>query len=533
LEQRVKDRTQELETLNEELTAKILEGDRAAKELEESEFKYKNLTDNLNVGVYRNNGPEGRFIEANPAIVKMFGYENREEFLEINTSELYQNQVDRDNFVEQMKEKGSVIGVELSLKKKDGTPFIGSLSTVAVKDESGEIKWYDGIVEDVSERKLLEQQFTHAQKMEAIGTLAGGLAHDFNNLLMGIQGYVSMMLWDVDSIHQHYEFLKNVENQVKSGARLTAQLLGFAREGRYEVQPIQINELLSETSEAFARTRKEITVHLNLDEDVYPIEADKGQIEQVLLNLYINAADAMQAGGELRLSTRNATEKDLRNKPYRPREGDYVMLTIADTGAGMSEETQARIFEPFFTTKELGRGTGLGLASVYGIIKGHRGYIDVDSAPGRGTTFTICLPASERAVQESKKSEFALRAGNETILLVDDEPVVSHVASQMLQRLGYSILVAGSDEEAIEIYGKNHDKIDLVLLDMIMPGMSGAATYESVKAIDGDAKVLLCSGYSIEGQAREILDRGCDGFIQKPFHLSEVSHKVKDILHGD
>ena len=218
------------------------------------------------------------------------------------------------------------------------------------------------------ERKKLETQLRQAHKMEAIGTLAGGIAHDFNNLLMGIQGNISLMLLDIDPTHPHYERLRNIQKQVQSGARLTSHLLGYARKGRYEVKPIDLNQFVEETSETFGRTRKEITIRRELAEDLFSIEADHRQIEQVLLNLFVNAADAMSGGGDLILKTMNVTHKDIKDKPYDPIPGNYVLLTVADTGKGMDEETIERIFDPFFTTKEMGRGTGLGLASAYGII---------------------------------------------------------------------------------------------------------------------------------------------------------------------
>jgi len=262
------------------------------------------------------------------------------------------------------------------------------------------------------EKKKLEAQLQHAQKMEAIGTLAGGIAHDFNNLLMGIQGNVSLMAMDIDSTHPHY---KRIEKQVQSGVKLTQQLLGYARKGRYEVKPIDLNQLVEETSETFSRTNKEITIHQELAKDLFAIEADLGQIEQVLLNLYVNAADAMHGGGNLILKTMNTAHKDMKGKLYDPKPGNYVLLTVTDTGTGMDKETIERIFDPFFTTKKMGRGTGLGLASAYGIIKGHGGYIDVESNKGRGTTFSIYLPASEKKIQKAIKTAEPFIRGTGTV----------------------------------------------------------------------------------------------------------------------
>ncbi|RLB79378.1 MAG: hypothetical protein DRH17_13870, partial [Deltaproteobacteria bacterium] len=291
------------------------------------------------------------------------------------------------------------------------------------------------------EKKKLEAQLQHAQKMEAIGTLAGGIAHDFNNLLMGIQGNVSLMAMDIDSTHPHYKRLQSIEKQVQSGVKLTQQLLGYARKGRYEVKPIDLNQLVEETSETFSRTNKEITIHQELAKDLFAIEADLGQIEQVLLNLYVNAADAMHGGGNLILKTMNTAHKDMKGKLYDPKPGNYVLLTVTDTGTGMDKETIERIFDPFFTTKKMGRGTGLGLASAYGIIKGHGGYIDVESNKGRGTTFSIYLPASEKKIQKAIKTAEPFIRGTGTVLLVDDEEVILKVGQELLEAMGYRVLI--------------------------------------------------------------------------------------------
>ncbi|MCJ7615865.1 MAG: PAS domain S-box protein, partial [Desulfobacterales bacterium] len=271
------------------------------------------------------------------------------------------------------------------------------------------------------EKKKLETQLLAVQKMEALSTLAGGIAHDVNNLLMGIQGNVSLMLMDIDSYHPHYERLESIEKQVQSGAKLTSQLLGYARKGRYEVRPTNLNQIVEETSMTFGRTRKQIAIHRNLAEDLFAIDADQGQIEQVLLNLFINASDAMPGRGDLYLETKNVTNKDLKSKPYKSKADNYVELTVRDTGDGMDKSIVEHIFDPFFTTKEMGRGTGLGLASVYGIIKAHGGYIDVESKVKQGTTFKIYLPVTTKRVSKAKKASEKLIKQTGTVLLVDDE----------------------------------------------------------------------------------------------------------------
>ncbi len=412
----------------------------------------------------------------------------------------------------------------LQLNKKELT-----VNVTPIQDEEGKSII---VLNDITKQKRMEAQLQQAQKMEAIGTLAGGIAHDFNNLLMAIQGTVSLLLFSIDSDHPHYQKISSVEKHVESGAKLTGQLLGYARKGRYEIKSINLNRLVEETAETFGRTKKDIIIHRDLAHDLYPTEVDEGQIEQVLLNLLVNAAGAMPNSGHLTLVTKNVTHKEISAKLYEPKVGSYVLLEVTDTGVGMDEETQARIFEPFFTTKEMGRGTGLGLASAYGIIKSHRGYIEVDSQKDRGSTFRIYLPASYKPVNDVEKdnSHQQIAKGNETILLVDDESIILEVGQQLLETMGYGVLTAQDGNEAIELYKARMDEIDLLILDMIMPEMHGGEVYDKMKAINPNIKVLLSSGYSVEGQASEILRRGCDGFIQKPFHMGQLSQSIRGVL---
>jgi CheY-like chemotaxis protein len=263
------------------------------------------------------------------------------------------------------------------------------------------------------------------------------------------------------------------------------------------------------------------------------VEVDRRQVEQVLLNIYVNAWQAMPGGGDLYIQTENIIIDEEYSKPYQVEPGNYVKISITDTGVGMDVTTQQRIFDPFFTTKEMGRGTGLGLASVYGIIKNHNGFINVYSEKGEGTTFNIYLPASEKeAVKEEELNEKLFR-GTETLLLVDDEDMILDVGCGIIEKLGHTVLTAKGGKKAVEIYEKNRGRIDLVILDMIMPDMSGGETYDKLKEINPGIKVLLSSGYSVNGQASEILERGCDGFIQKPFNMADLSQKIREILDKD
>jgi PAS domain S-box-containing protein len=527
--------------------------------LRQSEEKYRTILESIEDGYYEVD-ITGNLTFFNDSLCKMTGY-TKDELMGMNNRQY----TDKDTAKRLYQIFNKIYATGKPIKgfeyeiilNRYGTKKHVESSISLIRDRKGQPIGFRGILRDITQRKLAEEekeklqaQLAQAQKVEAIGTLAGGIAHNFNNLLMGIQGNASLMLLEIDSNHPNYERVKNIEKSVQNGSRLTHQLLGYAREGGYEIKTSSLNQLIKETSETFAMSKKEIGLHLKLGKDLFGIKADQGQIEQVLLNLYVNAADAMSGGGDLFLKTTNVTHKDMRGKPYEAKPGNYVLLTVRDTGTGMDRKTQEKIFEPFFTTKGLAKGTGLGLASVYGIIKAHGGYIDVESEKGKGTTFTIYLPASsEKEVIKEKQLPEKILKGKETILLVDDEDIVLDVGEEMLKALGYKVLLAKSGKEAIEIVSKAHrakskeqegkeryapsampPAPDMVLLDMIMPEMGGGKTYDKMKEINPDIKVLLSSGYSIDGQATEILKRGCDGFIQKPFDMQGLSQRIRKIL---
>jgi PAS domain S-box-containing protein len=517
----------------------------AEEALRASEEKYRVITENATDVVWET-GLDGNIKFLSPSFESLTGY-SVEEGMSMNVRDMITPDAlnrNRDFLRESLRSDRERRGkyyrpaiLELEHYRKDGSTFWSEVSIKFVRDNEGNPVGITGVARDISDRKRMEEekqtleaQLQYAQRIESLGTLAGGLAHNFNNLLMAIIGNASVMLLDVDLNHPHYRNLKSIEKQVLNGSKLTRQLLGYAREGRYEVKPINLNQLVKETADTFGTTRKEIIVHQEFAENLYKIEVDQGQIEQVLLNLYVNAADAMPGGGDLSIKTVNVTDKDMRAKPYAPKPGNYVLLTVRDTGLGMDKKTMRRIFDPFFTTKGLAQGTGLGLASTYGIIKGHGGYIDVSSKKRKGTTFEIYLPATKNEAEEEKEPSGEFVEGRDTVLLVDDEELVLDASEQMLRRLGYEVLVAGSGQEALALYAKNHAKIDMVLLDMVMPGMGGGETYDRMREVDPTVKVLLSSGYSIDGEATEILERGCDGFIQKPFDLSALSQEIREIL---
>ncbi len=524
-----------------EVTLEITKRKRAEEALRRSENLLRMLINATKEAII-SIGQDGLITLFNPAAEKMFGL--KEEEMIGQPLDLLMPEDVRDRHRQYLEsyfatgKSKKAIGkiVELPGLRSNGKVFPMEISLSAGKH--GDKKFVIAVARDITERKeveeerkTLEAQLQHAQKMESVGTLAGGIAHDFNNLLMAVQGNVSLMLLDIDSTHPTYERLKNVEKQIQSGARLTSHLLGYARKGKYEVKPLDLNQLLKETSDAFGRTRKEVMIHWELSEDLSAIKADPGQIEQVLLNLYVNAADAMPGGGNLILKTMNMTHKDMKDKVYDPKPGKYVLLTVTDTGTGMDDETIARIFDPFFTTKEMGRGTGLGLASTYGIIKGHGGYIDVDSKKGQGSTFNIYLPVSEIKFEKAIEAAEQFIRGTGTVLVVDDEDEVLEIAKELLEAMGYRVISAKDGKGAVEVYKKNQGDINIVVLDMVMPNMGGGEAYDRMKEINPDIKVLLSSGFSIDGEATEIMERGCDGFIQKPFKMKDFSEKIMEILN--
>lgn len=469
---------------------------------------------------------EGRIVFANPAALDLLGLAE-EKVLASYFIDQFQGTDRRriENLLQAVDNTPQTISKDLPVVLHDKQV---SLNIIPITDE--EHKPIIVILTDVSKQRRMEAQLRHAQKMESIGTLAGGIAHDFNNILMVILGNAQLLSMDIPPIDPNYELVKEIESRAKVGSNLTSQLLSFARSGKYKVRPFNINDVVQESSTAFGRTRKEITIYRRLRENLSPIEADIGQIEQVLMNLYVNAAQAMPNGGDLYLETRTVSHRDIENKPFRIEPSKYLLISVTDTGAGMDKATQERIFDPFFTTKELGRGTGLGLASVYGIIKSHKGYIDVESEIGCGTTFNIYLPVSEKKLTTSVKVPDHVVKGTETILLVDDEESVLKLGGKILDRLGYNILEARNGHEAVDVYRVHKNKIDLVILDMIMPDMGGGAVYDRIKMIKPDVKVILSSGYSAEGQAAAILERGCNGFIQKPFSIKYLSQKIREVL---
>jgi len=505
----------------------------------EEQSRYKELLENVDDAVYILD-KKGNVLEANEAAYYQLGYKP-EEFFELNLADI----IPADDAALIINQLG--LNIELKTPKKimvetshvrvDGEPIPVEIHSRAISYRGRDVilnvaRDINARIEAEKEKKHLENQLIHSQKMEAVGTLAGGIAHDFNNLLMGIQGYISLMRLQTTPDDPNDEYIQGIENAVMNAANLTNQLLGFARKGKYTLQQTSINTIVENSSKMFTRTRKEIVTHKKLQHDLWSVKVDPGQIEQVLINLYLNAWHAMGDGGDIYIQTENINLSDGYCKPFEVSQGNYVKVSVTDTGVGIDPDIIDRIFEPFFTTKDVGKGTGLGLASAYGIIKNHNGIIRVYSEKNHGTTFNIYLPASDFEKVEDIEISTEMIKGNEAILLVDDEKSTIQVEKLMLRELGYQVVPALSGKEAIELYKEKMLDLDLVALDMIMPEMNGKDTYDALKKINPEVKVLLVSGYSLNKQIEELMEKGCNGFIQKPFDIKQLSHKLREVLEN-
>lgn len=505
-----------------------------------SEEKYRALFEFAPDGIVIST-PSGRIVSWNQSFLHMFNL-NEKEIAQLNMENLYADPKAIDRIMAELHRDGYVQNKEIVLKRADGTelPALVSLKMIDCRLLADEICTEDNhqmlienIIRDISEKKKIEQQLIQAQKMESIGILAGGIAHDFNNLLAGILGYASLIKAQSDEGTPLYRYAAVIERSATRASELTQKLLAFARGGKYKVEVINLNEIVDEVVALLSRTiDKTIAIHKELDPALSLVEADPSQITQTLLNICVNARDAMPNGGTLTIRTFN-TYLEERSFPTgdRSKAGNYVAISISDTGTGMDEAIKQRIFEPFFTTKERGKGTGLGLSMVYGIVRNHGGYIDVSSELGQGTTFTIYLPITEKGEQKQiKQGEVEISEGSETILLIDDEEVVRELGKDILEENGYKVLLAKDGEEGISVYQANKDQIDLVILDMVMPQKSGTEVFKALKSINPNVKVLLATGYSLNEQAQEILHNGAVGFIQKPYQVGEFLKSIRRAL---
>ncbi|MFO7560096.1 MAG: PAS domain S-box protein [Desulfobacterales bacterium] len=492
--------------------------------LKESDERHRILSEVTMEGIIFHEN--GMAIDINNSFSRMFDYRHSE-IIGTNFVEQLVAPEDKEKVYQNIEARGE-LPFEIMMIKKDGTIFPVEIEARNVEYKKKFIRVAS--VRDISDRKRTEERLIQLQKMEAIGTLAGGIAHDFNNLLGGILGNVGLLKINIPDENPAFKKILTIEKIVQRGANLARQLLGFARGGKYQITPINPNLLVQETLEMYGRTSKNIQLHTDFQKDVWIIEGDRNQIEQVVLNLFINAADSMPEGGSIYIDTKNTFLSEIAAKQHMGEPGNYVTITVRDTGHGMDKETRAKIFDPFFTTKEPSKGTGLGLSSAYGIIKNHNGHIDVYSEPGKGSIFKVFLPVSEKETTVQKGAVYKFLEGDETVLLVDDEYDFRDAGEEMLRVMGYKVITAKNGKQAVEIFSSMPDKIDLVILDMIMPVMGGGETFDHLKKIRSDIKVMLSSGYSTDSEASEILARGCNSFIQKPFGMIELSQKLRETL---
>jgi two-component system cell cycle sensor histidine kinase/response regulator CckA len=507
----------------------------AEEKLRRTEHRYRTLVESIPDIVYALE-LDGSLTYINPRWKKILGHDESEVlgrfFIEFAPPEdhLFLVRV----FKDVRNHKKNVENVHWHYLRKDGASrfFLGSAAPLF--DEDGRVTGMIGIARDVTDHKRLEEQLLQSQKMESIGNLAGGIAHDFNNLLGGILGYATFVKRKLSARDKIYQSVEAIERSAQRAAELTKQLLGFARRGKYQVRPNDCNALIREIVLILQRTiDPRIAISVDPDPRLSVVEGDEAQIQQALMNICLNARDAMPNGGTLRIASRNQRMiPDQASRQRGMKEGNYIRLTISDTGTGMSPEVRDRIFEPFFTTKAKGQGTGLGLSMVYGIIQNHGGMIEAQSQAGAGSTFTVFLPAiaSATLIGEELPPAPEIHQGQETILLVDDEEIIRELGVDILEDRGYRVFSASDGREAVRIYRNRVREIDLVILDVMMPGIGGKETCLQLRAINPHVKVLLSSGYSTNGEVGEILKQGVSGFVQKPYREEELAAKVREVL---
>ena len=516
-----------------------------------SEEKYRTLFEESKDVVFIST-PQGRFLDINPAGVELFGYPSKEELLKTDiTRDLFYNPADRETYQRALVQQGFVKDWEFALKRKDGQKVIVLESATAVCNENGNIIAYRGMMRDVTEQKQLEHQLIQAQKMESIGTLAGGIAHDFNNILAIILGYASRLRRYVhprpdgvqafpeliggtgpDALTKLSQSLEEIHKAVQRGAKLVQQLLTFARKTDVAFETVSVNATIEELIKMLVETfPKTISFALSLDKKIPSIIADANQLHQALLNLCLNARDAMPNGGTLSITT-----STMENGPMRQRFPDanaqkYVCIAVTDTGLGMDEATRIRIFEPFFTTKERGKGTGLGLAVVYGIVKNHNGFIDVDSGVGKGAAFGLYLPVVQKSPGAAEKeAQEEIKGGTETILLVEDEEVLLNLVKSLLEEKGYQVLAARDGGEAVDTYKHRQNEIALVFADMGLPILGGWEAFLKMKELNPKVKMIFASGYLDPSAKSELLKKGAKDFLQKPYEPERVLRRIRQVL---
>jgi len=509
----------------------ITERKQAEEALKESEQRYRTLFEESIDGVY-SVLRDGEIADANASFCRLFGYA-KEEMIGKDIRELYVNPADHSRFQEEIEKSEFVKDYEVKFRTRAGIAVDCLLTSSVHYGKDGSIAGYRGILRDLTIYKRLQKQLLQAQKMEAVGTLAGGVSHDFNNILQVVIGFSELVLADESLPDRYRDDLEKVLQAGKNGAELIQRLLMFSRKTEPKPLDLDLNQRIRQIQKFLQRTiPKMIDIELILADDLARIHADPTQLDQVLMNLAVNARDAMSERGKLVIETENAfIDEDYARTHLDAEPGWYVLLHISDTGCGMGKETVEHIFEPFFTTKEIGRGTGLGLAMVHGIVKQHNGHITVKSEVGKGTTFNVFLPAVQDPTETVLESTGIMPAfGMETVLLVDDEEFIRKLGVRILTKHGYTVLQAKNGREALDLFKKERTNIGVVILDLIMPEMSGIECLRGLLKIDPKVKILVASGYAADTSVKETIQQGAKGFFTKPFRVNEILREVRRIL---
>ena len=514
----------------------VTERHRAEEALRRSEESSRAVVENASYGIYRST-PDGRFLAANPAVVSLLGYASETELLGVDLArDVYADPSERERVIARFDGGDAIRGVEVAWKRKDGQRILVRLSARAVRRPSGRIEYFETIAEDVTERRALEEQLRHSQKMEAIGQLTGGIAHDFNNLLTIILANAQLVAKALPTTHADaHADLRDVMSAALRGRVMVQELLGFARRSSLDLQSADLGGLVADLSGFLRRILPaDVEVVIAGSTGLPEARADVHATEQILFNLATNARDAMPNGGVLRIETARATLTEERQLACgAPAPGEYVCLYVGDTGVGMDEETRRRMFEPFFTTKPAGRGTGLGLATVYGLVKQHGGGIEVDTAPGKGTRFRIYFPVADQPAAASTRGETGepeVRGGTETVLVVEDDDQLRRSAKRILEDAGYQVVTAADGQEALEVLGQRGPAVHLVFSDLVMPRLGGRALYDALRREGRAMRFLFASGYSDpDGRGGVRLDPALP-FLRKPWTANDLLVRVREVL---
>lgn len=502
----------------------------------EAETKYRRIFENAVEGIYQATA-DGRLLTANPALARMAGYASPEEVITDVAridEQFYADDAQRAEMQRLLREQGFVKGFEARMRRKDGSLIWISSNAQVVRDPAGSV-YCEGTMQDITERKLLEEKFLRAQRMEAVGTLASGVSHDLNNILAPVL-LAAGLLKDTVTDPQDREMLLMVERSAQRGTRIISQLLAFSRGVEGARVSVQLRHLFREMTSIMQETfPRNIQIESSAPGDLWPVVADATQLHQVLMNLCVNARDAMPEGGRLGLKAENIQldEKRVRVHP-EAKLGDYVMVTVSDTGTGIPPEIISSIFDPFFTTKEIGKGTGLGLSTVIGIVKSHEGFITVDSKVNQGTVFKVYLPVRSTVTVLERETTVSAApfGGQELVLVVDDEEHILSTTKRVLEKHHYQVLVAGTGEEALRVFAENAGAVKLVLTDMIMPGMGGVKLIRALRTLQPDIKVIACSGFDHEEKKNELADLGIKETLAKPFTPAQLLKKLRRVLAG-